>query len=171
MADRGPVLLYHETQRFTQPWMWALLIGLAALQCCIFGQVLLPGHHATPDDPPLWLACAIVGFVAVALPLFIFSCCLTTQVRRDALLLQFVPFHLRPLAVDYRAITSCQAVKYNPLLDYGGWGLRSGAGGKAYNVTGNLGVRLEFTTGQALLIGSRHPLELAAAINAARTCG
>jgi hypothetical protein len=167
MPEAAPTLLYHEQQRFTQPWLWALLLGLAAIQFWAFGQSWLPGHQATSEDPPLWLACSIIGFTAVALPLFMACCRLDVTVRSDTLVLRFVPFHLHPVYIDYRTVQSCLAVKYNPTLDYGGWGLRYGRNGRAYNVSGNLGVQLEFNSGPALLIGSQHPLELADAINAA----
>lgn len=167
MPGAAPTILYHEQQRFTQPWLWALLLGVAAVQCWAFGQVLLPGHRPTGDDPPLWLASAIVGFTAVALPLFIYSCRLDILVRSDMLLVRFFPFHLRQVVIDYSSIKSCLAVKYNPVLDFGGWGVRYGRNGRAYNVSGSLGVQLTFAAGPALLLGSQHPLELANAINAA----
>ncbi|NVL91956.1 MAG: hypothetical protein HWN71_02845 [Desulfobacterales bacterium] len=53
---------------------------------------------------------------------------------------------------------------YNPLKDYGGWGIRYGRGGRAYNVSGNRGVYLELSNGKSLLIGSLQPEELARAI-------
>jgi hypothetical protein len=56
---------------------------------------------------------------------------------------------------------------YRPIRDYGGWGIRYGRGGKAYNVSGNRGVMLELSDGQKLLIGSQRPEELANAINLA----
>ena len=57
--------------------------------------------------------------------------------------------------------------KYSPLADYGGWGLRfsmSGQG-KAYNVSGNVGLQLEFSNGKKLLIGTRKPDELSSVLN------
>ena len=56
---------------------------------------------------------------------------------------------------------------YRPIRDYGGWGIRYGRGGKAYNVSGNRGVMLELSDGQKLLIGSQKPDDLANAISSA----
>jgi hypothetical protein len=56
---------------------------------------------------------------------------------------------------------------YRPIRDYGGWGIRYGRNGKAYNVSGNRGVMLEFSHGQKLLIGSQKPGDLANAIGLA----
>lgn len=57
---------------------------------------------------------------------------------------------------------------YSPLKEYGGWGIRYGSNGKAYNVSGNQGVQLEFRDGKRLLVGSQLPLEL---LNALRASG
>ena len=52
--------------------------------------------------------------------------------------------------------------------DYGGWGIRRGRRGWAYNVSGNRGVLLQLENEKTLLIGSQRPDELAAAIEAQR---
>jgi hypothetical protein len=51
-------------------------------------------------------------------------------------------------------------------MGVGGWGLRFGAKGKAYNVSGNRGVLLTFEGDKTLLIGSLRADELAQAIRA-----
>jgi TATA-box binding protein (TBP) (component of TFIID and TFIIIB) len=51
------------------------------------------------------------------------------------------------------------------LLEYGGWGIKYGRKGKAYNVSGNRGVQLVFKDGKQLLIGSQRAEELAEAIS------
>ena len=45
------------------------------------------------------------------------------------------------------------------MLEYGGWGLRGGfflnkGKGTAYNVSGNIGIQLEFVNGKKILIGT-----------------
>jgi hypothetical protein len=65
---------------------------------------------------------------------------------------------------------SCEGARlciYSSLRDYGGWGIRYGSKGKAYNVSGSRGVRLELSNGKRLLIGSQRPEELSEAVAAA----
>ncbi|MBK9224473.1 MAG: hypothetical protein IPO23_07190 [Flavobacterium sp.] len=52
--------------------------------------------------------------------------------------------------------------QYSPLMEYGGWGLRLGlfGNGKAFNVSGDKGLQLEFTDNKKLLIGTNRPEEL-----------
>ena len=93
---------------------------------------------------------------------------LITEVRSDGLHLRFVPFHLRGINIPFKSIATVEACKYNPIKEYGGWGIRRGPKGKAYNVIGNLGVKLDFVDGKRLLIGSQNPEELAQAISQMR---
>ena len=48
-------------------------------------------------------------------------------------------------------------MRYRPLRDYGGWGIRYGRNGKAYNISGNKGLMIEFRNGKRLMLGSREP--------------
>ena len=50
-------------------------------------------------------------------------------------------------------------------MEYGGWGIRWTRNGKAYNVSGDLGVRIDYENGRHLLIGTRHPDALKQAID------
>jgi hypothetical protein len=45
--------------------------------------------------------------------------------------------------------------KYSPLLDYGGWGIKKRfKWGRAYNVSGNIGLQLYLKTGKKVLFGT-----------------
>jgi hypothetical protein len=88
---------------------------------------------------------------------------LETEVRYDGLYVRFYP--LTSKTINFTEIVYCEARTYHPIKEYGGWGIRYGwKRGKAYNVSGNRGVQLEFQNGKKLLIGSQRPEELAQAI-------
>ena len=61
-----------------------------------------------------------------------------------------------------------EATTYRPFLDYGGYGVRLGFRGWAFNVSGNEGVLVETNDGSHLMIGSQRPKELEAAVARAR---
>jgi hypothetical protein len=82
---------------------------------------------------------------------------------------QFRPFHFADQHLPLNRLEACEAITYSPLKEYGGWGIRLGAHGMAYNVSGNRGVRLRLKGGEQLLLGSQRPEELAAALDAAAT--
>ena len=75
-----------------------------------------------------------------------------------------MPFHLGRRRFAFDDIASCEARTYRPLLEYGGWGIRWGPSGRAYNVKGNRGVQLVLSSGKRLLVGSQKAEELATAI-------
>jgi len=175
-TDSNPV--YHEEQRFRQPWVWGiLLLGVLIMAfSCVSNarrlvQDLAGGEPSTGEtaSSTLTVVLALSFFLEVLiivglLWLFI-AAKLVTEVRADGLLVHFYP--LRRRWITYAEIQSCQARRYKPLLEYGGWGIRwSGRGNWAYNVSGNEGVHLELESGQRLLIGSQRADELAEAIQA-----
>ena len=62
-------------------------------------------------------------------------------------------------------IKSAEPVNYDPVREYGGYGIRNTRRGTAYIAGGNRGVRLEMAKGGTVLIGSEHSEDLASAIN------
>ena len=61
---------------------------------------------------------------------------------------------LSPRGRDHRH-PAVQRRQYRPIIDYGGWGIRTGRDGeRVLNARGNRGVRLELADGSRLLIGS-----------------
>lgn len=92
---------------------------------------------------------------------------LRVEVQSDALAVRFFPL-TRQHRYPWYEIVSAEARTYRPIRDFGGWGVRMGSAGKAYNVSGNRGVALEFVNGSRLLIGSQRADELALAIQHAR---
>ena len=75
---------------------------------------------------------------------------------------------LAVLSKTYRweDIASAEVRTYNPILEYGGWGLRLFVGGWAWNVHGDEGVQLVLTSGTRVLVGSQEAPALAAQIRA-----
>ena len=66
--------------------------------------------------------------------------------------------------IPFAEIVSVEVRRYNPLLEYGGWGVRVGPKGWGYMTSGNEGVQLRLRKGLPVLIGSTRPRELEAAI-------
>ena len=63
---------------------------------------------------------------------------------------------------DWKNISKSYIRQYQPIIEYGGWGIRIGLFGKgrAFNVRGNKGLQLEFKDNNKLLIGSNNSEEL-----------
>ena len=166
-------ILYVEVQRFRQWWLLALLGVLGVLpalfawgfvQQIIFG---VPWGNKPMSDSWLLAFVGVFGVgLGVGLPALILSVNLRTEVRPDGIYVQLWPLHRECVRIPMQTIHEFAAQTYRPLHDYGGWGIRWGAKGKAYTVSGNRGVLLTHGSGQHLLIGSQRAEELERAIAA-----
>lgn len=168
--------IFHEKQRFRQGWLWLLVMLplLAIMPLMVFGmyhQLVLGNPFGT--NPVSDGELMILGPALMAIPVFVQALLwwaeLDVRVAPHEILVRFRPFHLKPRVFSPREIRSCEARDYEPIGEFGGWGIRmGGARNWAYNVSGSRGVQLEFEDGRRLLIGSQRADELARAINAAR---
>jgi len=93
---------------------------------------------------------------------------LTTEVRRDGIYIRFSPLHRSFRKIPLVDLMRHEVRTYSPIREYGGWGIRYGRKGTAYNARGNRGVQLELSDGKQVLIGSQKPEELARAIDMAK---
>lgn len=166
MAERSNVI-FREVQRFRQAWLWLIiaLIGGISWYGAIQQLVLNTPFGNKPAPDAVMLVIWVV--FGIAFPAFSWSSKLVIEVRSDGLYMRLSPFHLsfRRIALDELGRYEVQS--YSPIKEYGGWGIRYGLRGKAYNVSGNRGVQLELLDGNRILIGSQKPEELAKAIDSA----
>lgn len=164
---------YREVQSFRQPWIWVLVLMPCALMLWIFGHGLVHqlGRGVPWGNQPM----TDTGLILTSIWIFALCCgvvwlflimSLRVEVRSDALHVHFKPLKRRTVA--YSDIAKVEAVRYRPIVHYGGWGIRRGRKGWAYNVSGDQGVRLDFHDGRHLLLGSQRSTELAAAIERER---
>ena len=81
---------------------------------------------------------------------------------------QFKPFHLKEKHIKPDDINSFEVRKYKPIAEYGGWGIRAGGrkAGRAYNVSGNMGLQLYLKNNKKILIGTQKPGEIRKAMEA-----
>jgi len=102
----------------------------------------------------------IIAFVTLVFTILFLIIRLETQIRKDGVYVKFFPLHLKFRHFSWNQLSKCYVRKYSPMAEYGGWGLRFGFGGKAYNISGNQGLQLEFKNKKTLLIGTQRPEEL-----------
>ena len=158
---------FREVQRFGQIWIWALVLMVSGVAWYgAYQQLLLKrpfGDNPAPDSL-LWVLLILFG---IGLPVFFYSLKLETEIRADVLYYRFAPLQRRFQRIAFSDIRSAEAVVYRPLRDYGGWGIRYGPKGKAFNVRGNRGVEVVQEDGGRIMIGSQRAEELAMALGAA----
>ncbi len=177
MAQREQ--LFEEQQRFRQTWLMLLLVfvfgGTNALLLWGCYVQLVQGRlwGDTPmGDTGLIVVTAVMLVAGVAISVWFYLMCLETRVFPDRLAVRF-----RGLLIDrelfWHDIEAFEAVSYRPILEFGGWGVRGFGANRAYNISGNRGVRLHLKGGKRLLLGSQRAdaLEQAIARASAREPG
>jgi hypothetical protein len=143
--------LFIERQRFNQWWLWLILIGVNGLIAFTIVIKLIE----QPANIGLWFAVITILFFSISFYFFI----LETKVNEKGIEVRFFPFHFSFITISWDQLEKVELRQYNPLKEYGGWGLRYGSRGKAYNVSGNIGVQLFFKNGNSLLIGTNKKKE------------
>ena len=133
--------LFQEKQKFTQWWVWVLLLWVScSLAISINNRISL--------------------LIALLIPILFYLLELRVKVNKEGLYYRFFPFHYKSYCIKTNEIERIEALKYKPLGDYGGWGIRYGFKGKCYNVKGNLGVKVFLKNGSYILFGSQKHEEL-----------
>ena len=152
------MLLYSEQQRFQQKWI--LVVCLITPITFFFVSLLTliriwQSSSSSNYTAITFLICTLCVFISVLIPILIRKVGLDTEVSKKGLTFRFVPFHRREKVYLFENILCVEAVHYRPIRDYGGWGIRIGRNGKAYNVSGNMGVMVNLEDGKRFLIGSQ----------------
>jgi hypothetical protein len=106
------------------------------------------------------LAMSVLLFLIVGL-LFLIQ--LKTTLDEEGVHYQFIPFHFKQKTILWQDIKSAEVRKYEPLKEYGGWGIKGYSNkNKAYNVKGNLGLQVVLKNGNKILFGTQKDEELKA---------
>jgi hypothetical protein len=157
--DQDNQVYFREQQAFTQLWLWVPMIAFLIIP---LNEILLDTDYGrkAPDS----MDSLVALLVMLLLPAFMLSLRLKTIIKSDGIYVRFSPFHLKFHYYDWAQIDKCFVRTYNPIGEYGGWGLRGFKNKKAFNVSGNNGIQLVFHDGKSLLIGTNLPDEATAAL-------
>jgi len=145
--------LFEENQKFTQWWLWVVLLSFPIIS---FGPL---------DENAININYILIGF---AIPFLFYLFELRLKVSAEGLHFQFFPFHFKYHIIKLEDIDKFKALEYSPLKEYGGWGIKYGFKGKAYNVSGNKGVKIFLNNGTNIMFGSQKHNELAKALKMAK---
>ena len=154
-------LYFKEEQRFNQWWIWVITIVPIAIALFFIGRDIsleIEANTVTTED---WLPLLIILFPVILMIMFNLTK-LETTIRSEGIYYRFKPFRRKPRFHKWSEIEKVYVRKYNPIKEYGGWGVKTGMSksGTAYNVRGNMGLQLELNSGKKILIGTQKPQEL-----------
>jgi hypothetical protein len=165
------MMYFHEEQQFRQRWLWQLfgavsipivgLLGYGVYQQLVLGHPFGTNPASNRQLSGVFIAVLVLHSLVIAL---FWYARLDVEVDATDVAIRFRPFHWSPRRIALHKITDARARHYSALGEYGGWGIRAGIHGSAYNVSGDDGVQLTLADGRRILIGSRRSGELEAAI-------
>ena len=159
---------YREVNSRKPIWVWPVMVFVAAIMWYGFFVQIIGGHPFGDNPGPDWVIWVAWSLAGIGLPVFLSVARVVVTVGTHEITIRWFPLWTRRVPVS--DVQHCEARKYRPILEYGGWGIRYGGPhrGWAYTLSGNRGVFLRTTSGKHVLIGSETPQRLAAAIDAAR---
>mgnify|MGYP003386543033 FL=1 len=145
--------VFKEEQRFRQVWLMVLLgFSLLVPVGLIINEYIKDNTSMTTNE----FLGSLIGIIASVLLIFIFK--LSTRIDEKGIHYQFFPFHFSMKTLLWAEITKAEVRTYDPIGEYGGWGLRYSFNkkkGNAVNVSGDIGIQLTLKNGKKLLIGTQ----------------
>lgn len=142
--------IFEEEQSFDQAWIW-LLLALQTL--LIMVPVIFTGQG-------FWVILVAAGAMALSLALM-GSIKLRTRIDDEGVYYRMIPFHWNEKMIPWSEIDSVFVRQYSPIKEYGGWGIRFGRNGTAFNIRGNKGLQIVKKNGKRILLGTDKPDEIA----------
>ncbi|NGX84319.1 DUF1705 domain-containing protein [Aequorivita sp. KMM 9714] len=148
-------MVFKEEQKFTQWWLWLILIGIGVLPIIgIYKQLIIEEKFG--DSPMSDLELIIFSIFIFGLIALFWFMRLKTNIDQNEIRMRFFP--LVKKQVKWKDVKSVEVVNYGFV---GGWGIRLGTKyGTVYNTKGNRGLAIELLNGKKLLIGTQKETEL-----------
>ncbi len=162
-------VLFTETQRFRQWWFWLVLVLINRINIWFLIKKYVYKETFTNSAYHNSSGLEFATLITLLVTILILIIKLETIIQTDQIEIRFFPFHLSFRKYPNNTIESAFVRTYNPITEYGGWGIRLGlfGKGKAFNVSGNQGIQLVFNGGRKLLIGTQKPDEASAVLQKA----
>lgn len=146
-------MLFQERQVFVRRW-WPLMMG----PLVVVGTLLV----AVPPKSgfPLTWPAAVGPVVVLACVALLLLLRLETCLDRAGAHYRLFPLQRQWRMQPWAEVARAYVRTYDPLSEYGGWGLKGTAQNRALNMAGDQGLQLELRNGQRLLLGTQRPAEI-----------
>jgi len=145
--------VFVEEQRFNQWWLYVILAIplLAPLLAFLFSA----NYNNSQEVNAIGISISLI--IVSLVIIFILSIRLKTKIDENGVYYQFYPINFNEKFIPWSDISNCYVRKYNPIVEYGGWGYKMSpfGRGRVLNVKGNRGIQLEFKNGKKLLLGTQ----------------
>ena len=157
-------ILFKEEQKFGSPGLYISMGLIYATPTAIFlyafyQQFILkiPFGNKPMSDTGLLIMASLIFVVLIGSAYLLFGSKLITTVTNENLVITFKPLTGKTISFDKTNIDKYEIREYKPTMEYGGYGVKQGKKGvgKAYNVSGKVGLQLYLKDGKKILIGTQ----------------
>ena len=124
------------------------IIWLVGIVMCIPIAILI--YTFKGITPNFMLQCILFSIILI----FLIRCNLYTKIDSSGIYYKMFPFVNNLKFIDWKDIKKIEVVSYDPISEYGGWGVRGFKSNRAYNTHGNMGIRILFNDDNKLLLGT-----------------
>lgn len=162
--SHGAPLATKERVRYRErtPWaLWVDVIYCTAILSCGYSV------FAATDGTLLVRLLMAAAVLAAGWGLRMVLSGLTVLVRETCLVIHLGSVRLVRKMVPFDSIVSLESVRYRPLVEFGGWGVRGARRKQAWTARGDRAVVVGLEDGRRLYVGSDHPKRLEEAIRGA----
>jgi hypothetical protein len=147
-------ILFEEVQQFKQKTLEGLMLVVNTGLILAYGLEAAQTGQAGPEaNVGLLTGIVVAGLITLLLK----RIKLITQVTTEGIQVRFAPLQRGFQRYRWADIDRLFIRTYNPVPEYGGWGLRMGPSGSAYNASGNVGLQLVLRGNFKILIGTTKP--------------
>ena len=155
-------VLFKEEQRFTQWWLWLIIISSALISIVpfmigIYVQEVLgkPWGNNPTNTLGLIIVLIFVLLLIGSISILILKMRLKLEIKPDGLWFCYPPLVQKWKCIKKEDIARFEVRNYRPVTEYGGWGIKGSSRSKAYNISGNTGLQLYLTNGRKVLFGTQ----------------
>lgn len=146
---------FKEDQKFTQWWLWLILIAIGLFPVYAIYKQLILGEKLGDNPIPDFGLILMSIFIYVILALF-YLMRLKTEIDQHEIRINFFPFAKKE--TKWKDVKSAKIVNYGFV---GGWGIRLGTKfGTVYNTKGHMGLAIELKNGRKFCIGTQKAAQL-----------
>ncbi|MBN3522187.1 hypothetical protein JYB62_19445 [Algoriphagus lutimaris] len=148
--------IFKETQSYRGSWVMYLIL-LTEVPTLILMLVLF---FTSEDRQEAGIALAVV-FIVIALSFaLLLNISLETRIDHTGIHYRYFPFIQQWRSIPKNQISSVKVITFNPLFDYGGWGIKGNKSTKLYNILGDEGLLIDAGESKKILLGTSKRKEL-----------
>lgn len=159
--------IFVERQRFTNWILWMGLISMAVASWFWFISMILEMTNPSlvPSMSPPWLVLLVWLAVGISLPFIIYLMRFDLRIENDHIIYRYFPFQKKYQRLPIKNVSNYKIVRYDPLGDYGGWGIRKRKHNIGFITPSDRGVIVLVDQSTHITFGSEKPKDLYLAIN------